>query len=346
MQVQSLSQEDPLEKGMATHSSILDWRLPWTEKSVTGYSPQGCKESDTAQVTEHTFTPREQNKLGSCKTEDLGVQNLPTAAHNNPRIIHLQNQEIKAGRPYATCLGPCACLFRCSVMSDSQQLQGLYPTRLLCLLDSPGKSTGVGWHFFLCLLNCRRILTTQPPGPYDQGSCSEAHTQPCFAALLLKNTGHKSIFIATSQTSKHIWNIRHFLGKRGKMNAEIFSYRSHCYTLAFTTRQLLVATGLQNKILPEFRFNAMLKALLKIVRSKRCYLSIIIVLQFKEDLIYFQQEEAETIFENLVMLFLFFRKSFHQQWQRLFTNQQLNCSLGTLLPEMCHSYKNEDNLHY
>ena len=28
--VQSLGQEDPLEKGMATHSSILAWRIPWT----------------------------------------------------------------------------------------------------------------------------------------------------------------------------------------------------------------------------------------------------------------------------------------------------------------------------
>ena len=31
-QVQSLGREDPLEKGMATHSSILDWRIPWTEE--------------------------------------------------------------------------------------------------------------------------------------------------------------------------------------------------------------------------------------------------------------------------------------------------------------------------
>ena len=30
--VQSLGQEDPLEKGMATHSSILAWRSPWTEE--------------------------------------------------------------------------------------------------------------------------------------------------------------------------------------------------------------------------------------------------------------------------------------------------------------------------
>ena len=30
--VQSLGQEDPLEKGMATHSSISAWRIPWTEE--------------------------------------------------------------------------------------------------------------------------------------------------------------------------------------------------------------------------------------------------------------------------------------------------------------------------
>ena len=40
--VQSLGLEDPLEKGMATHSSILAWRIPWTE----GYSPWGQKELD------------------------------------------------------------------------------------------------------------------------------------------------------------------------------------------------------------------------------------------------------------------------------------------------------------
>ena len=31
-QIQSLGQKDPLEKGMATHSSILTWKIPWTEK--------------------------------------------------------------------------------------------------------------------------------------------------------------------------------------------------------------------------------------------------------------------------------------------------------------------------
>ena len=44
--VLSLGWEDPLEKGMATHSSILAWRIPWTEEPGGLYSPWGCKESD------------------------------------------------------------------------------------------------------------------------------------------------------------------------------------------------------------------------------------------------------------------------------------------------------------
>ena len=46
--VQFLDQENPLEKGMATHSSILAWRILWIEEPV-GYSPRGHKESDTTE---------------------------------------------------------------------------------------------------------------------------------------------------------------------------------------------------------------------------------------------------------------------------------------------------------
>ena len=45
---QSLGQEDHLEMGMATHSSILAWRIPWTE-DLGDYSPWGCKELDTTE---------------------------------------------------------------------------------------------------------------------------------------------------------------------------------------------------------------------------------------------------------------------------------------------------------
>ena len=44
-QVQSLGQEDPLEKEIATHSNILAWRIPWTEKPG-GLQSMGLQESD------------------------------------------------------------------------------------------------------------------------------------------------------------------------------------------------------------------------------------------------------------------------------------------------------------
>ena len=45
--VQYLGQEDPMEEEMTTHSSILAWKIPWTEEPVGGsYSPWGCKELD------------------------------------------------------------------------------------------------------------------------------------------------------------------------------------------------------------------------------------------------------------------------------------------------------------
>ena len=50
IQVPSLVWEDPLEKEMATHSSILAWRIPRTEE-LAGYSPWGYKESDTTEGT-------------------------------------------------------------------------------------------------------------------------------------------------------------------------------------------------------------------------------------------------------------------------------------------------------
>jgi len=48
--VQSLGQEDPWEEGMATHSSILAWRTPWTEERGR-LSPQSQKEADTTEAT-------------------------------------------------------------------------------------------------------------------------------------------------------------------------------------------------------------------------------------------------------------------------------------------------------
>ena len=46
---QSLGWEDPLEKGMASHSSILAWRIPMDRGAWWAYSPWGCKERDTTE---------------------------------------------------------------------------------------------------------------------------------------------------------------------------------------------------------------------------------------------------------------------------------------------------------
>ena len=51
-EVRFLGQEDPLEEGIATHSSILAWRNPWMEEPG-GLSPQSRKQSDVTEATEH-----------------------------------------------------------------------------------------------------------------------------------------------------------------------------------------------------------------------------------------------------------------------------------------------------
>ena len=61
-QVQSLGQEDPLEKGMATHSSILDWRILWTEEPG-GLQSMGSQRTEAA---EHACTQAIYTTLLSC----------------------------------------------------------------------------------------------------------------------------------------------------------------------------------------------------------------------------------------------------------------------------------------
>ena len=61
--VQSLSWEDPLEKEMATHSSILAWRIPWTEEFGGLYGPWGHKELDMTEWLRHSTVWNEWDRL-------------------------------------------------------------------------------------------------------------------------------------------------------------------------------------------------------------------------------------------------------------------------------------------
>ena len=53
--VRPLGGEDPLEKGMATHTSILAWRIPWTEEPRELFCPWGQKESDATEQLSFTL---------------------------------------------------------------------------------------------------------------------------------------------------------------------------------------------------------------------------------------------------------------------------------------------------
>ena len=61
-QVPSLGQEDPLDLGMATHSSILSGKSHG-QRSLVGYSPWGCKELDTAVEKSWIRLSQEQARL-------------------------------------------------------------------------------------------------------------------------------------------------------------------------------------------------------------------------------------------------------------------------------------------
>ena len=63
-QVPSLGQEYPLEEGLAIYSSVLTWKIPWTEEPG-GLQPIGHKDSDMTEATQH-----------ACRTLDLGSSTL------------------------------------------------------------------------------------------------------------------------------------------------------------------------------------------------------------------------------------------------------------------------------
>ena len=106
----SLGQEDPLEKEMAIHSSILAWRIPWTEE------PGGL--------------------------QFMGLQRVGYDWATNVNFSHLGELLSFSG-----WVDGCGCVSH-SVMSDALWLHGTVAC-LLCLWNFPGKNTGVGCHFLL-----------------------------------------------------------------------------------------------------------------------------------------------------------------------------------------------------
>ena len=112
--VQSVIQEDPLEKGMAAHSGILVWRIPWKEESAPAAAAA--------------------KSLQSCPT--LPIDGSPPGSLS----LGFFKQEHQSGLPFPSPVHESEVAQSCL----TQQPHGLQPTRLLHPWDFPGQSTGVG----------------------------------------------------------------------------------------------------------------------------------------------------------------------------------------------------------
>ena len=136
-QVRSLVQEDPLEKGLATHSSILVLRIPLTEEpgSLQFMESQGVRHD---WVTELNWTdPFPQLSLFVVLLFQWGLSwlfclNLHIHIHT-----HIPYTSFHAFLPKSKRVSH-------SVMPNPLQPHGLQSATLLCPWISPGKNTGVG----------------------------------------------------------------------------------------------------------------------------------------------------------------------------------------------------------
>ena len=143
--VRSLCQEDPLEKDMATHSSILASEIPWTEEP-------GGPQSMWSQRVRHDLATKSPPISNLNVTSDQGRwEQQKQVRHQNPR------SGLRATSNYLCDVHACKKpLQSCPTL----RLHGLQPARLLCPWDSPGKNTGVAYSALL-----QGIFPTQGSNP-------------------------------------------------------------------------------------------------------------------------------------------------------------------------------------
>ena len=89
-QVQTLSQEDPLEKGMATHSSVLAWRNPWTKNPGCSDGTEfACNAGDLGSIPGLGRSPREGNGYPlqySCLENSIDRGDSQTTVRGSQRV--------------------------------------------------------------------------------------------------------------------------------------------------------------------------------------------------------------------------------------------------------------------
>ena len=137
-----LGWKDSLEKGMATHSSIRAWEIPWTEE------------------------PRWLQSMGSQRVRHDWVTNIFTFFTHVCILFEYTVGPCRLSTGFVLILISCCFWLNCvlsvsvyscevaSVVSNSVRPHRWQPTRLPCPWDSPIKNTGVGCHF---LLQCMKV---------------------------------------------------------------------------------------------------------------------------------------------------------------------------------------------
>ena len=89
-QIQSLGQEDPLEEGMATHSSILAWGIPWTEEPGGPQSMGSQRIEHYWETNTFTFKPPLLHEIAiKCKIlsgESISLEEENTGQHSGAQI--------------------------------------------------------------------------------------------------------------------------------------------------------------------------------------------------------------------------------------------------------------------
>ena len=95
--VQSLSQEDPLQEGMATHASILAWEIPWTEET-------GRLQSTGCQRVRHNLATEQQQRRVLSVTQ---ASKVPSWSHAGEQRERLRPQ--LPGHRIPTLCSPCLC---------------------------------------------------------------------------------------------------------------------------------------------------------------------------------------------------------------------------------------------
>ena len=176
MQVGSLGQEDPLEEGMATHSSILAWRIPWTEEPGSLQSI-GSQKSGTW-LSNQTTTIKSRNpgkqKESQPKQREQTPQRVGCQSRNRTWTKGLQFWHLSPGR-WAPRMDPSSLSLDSEELLCQQKLDKkcytIWNTRQKCAI-----SLDLGWKNSLRPSVCGiQVYTSFPDQLETLGPCRSSH---------------------------------------------------------------------------------------------------------------------------------------------------------------------------